>query len=103
MIPVYQGYASQYGRGLGNVLGGLVRAAIPFVKKVAKSAGAKLLNAGVNFVAGQVNKRKRPTLPQQQNKRRAPRKKKSVGAPSKKKSVARKKKPEVNPERYHKF
>ena len=59
------------------MLGGLVRSAIPFVSKVAKSAGAKLLNAGLNFAADQI-KRKRPTkkraakgdsLPRNQNKR----------------------------------
>ena len=35
-LPVYQGYRSQYGHGLGNVLGGVMRAAIPFVSKLAK-------------------------------------------------------------------
>ena len=48
-MPVYQGYSSQYGRGLGNVLGGLVRAAMPIVTKLAKTAGAKLLNTGLDY------------------------------------------------------
>ena len=30
-MPVYTGYASQHGYGLGDVLGGLVRSAIPFI------------------------------------------------------------------------
>lgn len=29
-VPVYQGYASQYGHGLGNVLRGYMRRAIPY-------------------------------------------------------------------------
>jgi len=37
-VPVYRGYASQYGHGFGNVLGGLVRSALPIVGKIAKSA-----------------------------------------------------------------
>lgn len=48
-MPVYQGYASQYGRGLGNVLGGLVRAALPVVTKIAKTAGSKLLESGLEY------------------------------------------------------
>ena len=57
-IPVFQGYASQYGHGLGNVLGGLVRAALPMVGKIAKAAGTKLLESGLNFVSNKLKKRK---------------------------------------------
>jgi len=49
-IPVYRGYASQYGHGLGNVLGGIIRAALPMVKNVAKSAGKHLLRSGLSIV-----------------------------------------------------
>lgn len=56
-MPVYRGYASQYGHGLGNVLGGLIRAALPTVSKIAKSAGTKLLDSGVQYVAKQVRKK----------------------------------------------
>ena len=84
MIPVYKGYSSQYGYGLGNVLGGLVRAAIPHVSKLAKSAGAKLIDAGLDFVAKKVKRKaevpllpkakraKRTTFTKKANKRRAP-------------------------------
>ena len=63
-MPVYTGYASQYGHGFGNVLGGLVRSAIPFIRPIVKSAGRKLLKAGVNkieqkFLDGNRNARKR--------------------------------------------
>ena len=34
-FPVYRGYSSQYGAGLGNVLGGMVRMAIPRLFKAA--------------------------------------------------------------------
>ena len=45
-LPVYQGYASQYGYGLGNVLGGIIRSAIPIVTPIVKNAGKELLLAG---------------------------------------------------------
>lgn len=57
-VPVYTGYASQYGHGLGNVLGGLVRSAMPFVGKIARSAGNQLLETGLDFVSKKLKKRK---------------------------------------------
>ena len=50
-VPVYRSYASQYGHGFGNVLGGLVRSALPIVGKIAKSAGHKLLDTGLNYLS----------------------------------------------------
>lgn len=58
-IPVYRGYASQYGHGLGNVLGGLFRSAMPFVGNIAKSAGKQLLETGVDYVAKKLTKKRR--------------------------------------------
>ena len=57
-MNVYQGYASQYGHGLGNVLGGVARAALPIVKNIAKKAGAQLLDSGINFIQSKIRKRK---------------------------------------------
>ena len=57
-IPVYQGYASQYGHGLGNILGGLVRSAIPIVGKIAKATGTQLLETGLNYISKKIKKRK---------------------------------------------
>ena len=57
-LPVYRGYSSQYGHGLGNVLGGVVRAAVPFMANFAKKAGTKLLHEGVNFLQQKIAKRK---------------------------------------------
>ena len=62
-IPVYQGYASQYGHGLGNVLGGLVRSALPIVGKIAKAAGTQLLETGVNYISNEIKKRKAAPAP----------------------------------------
>lgn len=60
-FPVYKGYASQYGHGLGNVLGGLIRAALPVVGKIAKTAGTQLLKTGLEFVGNQL-KKKQPSM-----------------------------------------
>ena len=57
-MPVYTGYASQHGYGLGNVLGGLVRSAIPFIKPVVTSAGKKLLQEGVTRIQQKLNQSK---------------------------------------------
>ena len=94
-MPVYTGYASQYGHGLGNVLGGLFRAAIPFIKPIAKSAGRKLIRAGVdkierNFLQDKQNVRKRKSsehmpIKQQAKKRKVTTKKKIVMNKSSKK------------------
>ena len=50
-MSYYKGYRSQRGYGLGNVLGGILRAAIPIVgrtlKGAAKSAGRSLLSSGL--------------------------------------------------------
>ena len=45
-LPVYQGYSSQFGFGLGNVLGGVIRSAVPLIAPLAKDVGRKLLLAG---------------------------------------------------------
>ena len=55
-MSYYKGYRSQRGYGLGNVLGGILRAAIPVVgrtlKGVAKSAGRSLLRSGLQALDG---------------------------------------------------
>ena len=56
-MNVYQGYASQYGHGLGNVLGGVARAALPIVRNIAKKAGAQLLDTGINYIQSQFKKK----------------------------------------------
>ena len=55
-MSYYKGYRSQRGYGLGNVLGGILRAAIPIVgrtlKGAAKSAGRSLLRSGLQALDG---------------------------------------------------
>ena len=60
---MYQGYASQYGHGLGNVLCALIRSAMHLVGKVAKAAGTKLLETGLNYVSNNPWKRKAMSVP----------------------------------------
>ena len=56
-IPVYHGYSSQYGSGLGNVLGGVLRAAVPHIAPLVKAAGHRLLDAGINAIERRVTGR----------------------------------------------
>ena len=59
-MSYYQGYASQRGRGLGNVMGGLFRAAVPWLgntlKNAAKAAGTSIIQSGLTALDN-----KRPT------------------------------------------
>ena len=61
-MNVYRGYASQYGHGLGNVLGGVARAALPIVKNIAKQAGAQLLDSGINYIQKKLRKPAKRTV-----------------------------------------
>lgn len=63
-LPVYRGYSSQYGYGLGNILGGVVRAAVPLIANVAKKAGSKLLSEGIDMLERKITKRKASGPPQ---------------------------------------
>ena len=74
-MNVYKGYASQYGHGLGNVLGGVARVALPIVKNIAKKAGAQLLDSGINYIQRKISKKKpakRTTSRSTKHKRRNP-------------------------------
>lgn len=74
-MNVYKGYASQYGHGLGNVLGGVARAALPIMKNIAKKAGAELLDSGINYIQRKISKKrpaKRTTSRPAKHKRRNP-------------------------------
>lgn len=59
-MSYYKGYMSQHGYGLGNVLGGIFRAAIPIMGKtfkgVAKSAGKSILKSGLRALKNTANK-----------------------------------------------
>jgi len=48
-IPVFSGVKYQQGYGLGNIFSGLIKAAIPIVKKGAISLGKTALDTGLNI------------------------------------------------------
>ena len=48
-LPVFTGPRSQRGYGLGGILGGLFRSAMPLFKQGAKTLGREVLNTGVGL------------------------------------------------------
>jgi hypothetical protein len=46
-LDVYGGVSSQKGHGLGSILGGLFRGAMPILKNVGKAVGKQILNSGL--------------------------------------------------------
>ena len=58
-MPYFSGTQIQRGHGLGNLLSGLVRAAMPLVKSGMKALGKKGLKTGVQ-IAGDVIRGKKP-------------------------------------------
>ena len=49
-MAYFQGARYQRGSGLGSVLGGLVRSAVPMIKPVLKTMGREALKGGVNVL-----------------------------------------------------
>ena len=94
-MRVFQGYPSHYGAGLGNVLSGLFRAAVPIVAPAVKNIGQSLLSAGANKLHNlleaklgpHVPRRTATTTPKPRVVRRKPVKRKAVG---RRKTVSRK-------------
>lgn len=50
-VPVFIGYKGQKGHGLGSVLGGLFRSAVPMLKKGLSSLGKQALRTGLNIAS----------------------------------------------------
>lgn len=48
MIPIFQGSKYQRGNGLGSIFSGLLKAAVPMLKRGAATLGRTALKAGVN-------------------------------------------------------
>ncbi len=48
-IPVFEGTNLQRGYGLGGILGGLLRSAVPLLKQGVKSLGKQALKTGMNI------------------------------------------------------
>ena len=62
-LPVFRGYNSHYGAGLGNVLGGIMRKAIPLVAPMLRSVGKKLVKAGAHKLLGVIDSTASTTRP----------------------------------------
>ena len=48
-LPVFTGPRTQRGYGLGGILGGLFRSAMPLIKQGAKTLGREVLNTGIGI------------------------------------------------------
>lgn len=66
-MAVFRGYRSDYGAGLGNVLSGLLRHAVPLVAPAVKNIGKTLISAGANKLQNLIENKLGPhTRPQPQ-------------------------------------
>lgn len=95
-VPVFAGYSSQYGHGLGNLLAGVARRAVPMAIPLLRKAGSKLLDFGLhklyNITQGGAPrrapaKRRRTTRPAPPP---PPRRRKTTSTAIKKRTVRRK-------------
>lgn len=80
-VPVYGGIKFQRGYGLGNVLGSLVRSAVPLLKQGAKAVGKRALKAGLSIAQDALSSSKSRVVKRRRVKKRKPTKRK---APAKK-------------------
>ena len=70
-LPVFQGYQGQYGRGLGNVLAGVLRSAVPLIAPAVKGLSRSLIRAGANKLQRVIDDRLTTTSRPRRIKRRA--------------------------------
>ena len=86
-MTYYQGCASQRGRGLGNIMGGLFRAAVPWIgstlKKAAKAAGTSLMSSGLNALDNKRARHEPAPVIRHQNVNRATSRKRKRGTQTK--------------------
>ncbi len=54
-LPIFVGYSGQRGHGLGSMLGGLVRKAMPLLQRGLKSFGKQALKTGMEIVSDVVD------------------------------------------------
>lgn len=55
-LPVFEGYStSQYGAGLGNVIGGAIRGVLPFLAPTIKRLGKGLVKMGADRLIGAID------------------------------------------------
>ena len=50
-MPVYSGVETQRGHGLGSILGGFMRSAVPLLKSVGKAVGKQVLRSGMDVAS----------------------------------------------------
>ena len=91
-MAVFRGYRSQYGAGLGNVLSGLLRQAVPLVAPAVKNIGKTLISAGANKLQDVIRSKLGPSTPsyEQQLDGYAPRRRRKRKLPIKRKTIRRK-------------
>ena len=51
-VPVFYGARTQRGHGLGSILGGLIRRALPFLSSEAKILGQQAMNVASEMIDG---------------------------------------------------
>ena len=89
-LPVFRGARTQRGYGLGSMLKGMLRSAVPFLKQGGKYLGKKALQTGLNVAQDVMNGKNvkrattsnlkklarnlQPDVGKKKNKRRRPRK-----------------------------
>ena len=54
-MPVYSGSPYQRGHGLGSILGGLLRGAMPLLSSVGKSIGRQMIRSGLDVASDVVS------------------------------------------------
>ena len=84
-MEVFRGYRSHYGAGLGNVLSGILRHAVPLVAPAVKNIGKTLISAGTNRIQNLIEDKLGPATtiydePPQARRRRRPVKRKATRA-----------------------
>lgn len=57
-MPVYSGARYQRGHGIGNILGGLIRKVVPFIKDNVKTIGKNLLSTGADIAQDMIRGQK---------------------------------------------
>lgn len=88
-MAVFKGYRSHYGAGLGNILSGLMRQAVPILAPAVKNVGRTLVNVGANRLQNLIqNKLGGQTSPPPQASRRRRKQRKPV-----KRTAVRRKRP----------
>lgn len=88
-MAVFKGYRSDYGAGLGNVLSGLLRQAVPLVAPAVKNISQKLISAGANKLTNLIEDKLGPHTHQRTYTRPAPQPARKPRRPVKRRAASR--------------